>query len=163
MSQHCLMNLPPVERLSETALQGATARDLVSVIGLSATLRLIEAKGGLSIRIPLGITAPGQVLRDAFVQIIGLEATTHLIGQYGGTMLYVPSCRQARVDSRDQAINRERDRLAKEGRSERGLVDELARQYGLSSRHVWRILKKPLPAVPVRPGPEHAKPAHVWR
>lgn len=161
MSQQSFSLLPSVETLPESSLQGTMARDLISTIGLPATLRLIETKGGLNIRIPLGITAQGQALRDEFVQLLGLEATTRLIGQYGGTMLYVPSCRQARVDSRDQAINHDRDRLAREGRSERGLVDELARQYGLSARHVWRILKKPLPLA-ARPGQNPAKSAHVW-
>ncbi|MEG1609637.1 MAG: Mor transcription activator family protein [Bilophila sp.] len=144
MQEQSLESLPDVKSLTDAALHGDMARDLVNVVGLSATLKLVEAMGGLNIRIPLGMTAQGQARRDAFVALIGLEATTRLIGQYGGTMLYVPSCRQARVDARDQAINRERNRLASAGCTERRLVDDLARQYGLSSRHIWRILKKPV-------------------
>lgn len=82
------------------------------------------------------------------VQIIGREQATKLIGRYGGTTLYIPTCRQAFVDTRDRNINLERDELAREGLSERALVSVLAVRHGLSDRQIWRILKK---SGPVRP------------
>lgn len=122
--------------------------ELVELIGLAATLELIRAKGGTSLRIPLGITAHGREEREKLVDIVGREEATRLIGRYGGTVLYVPSCRQAFVDTRDQAINRERDELARKGLTERALVSVLALRHGLSDRQVWRILKKTGPVNP---------------
>ena len=113
--------------------RGQGVNELVELIGLPAAIELIRAKGGTSFSVPLGITLRGQEQREKLVQIIGREQATKLIGRYGGTTLYIPTCRQAFVDTRDRNINLERDELAREG---------------LSDRQIWRILKK---SGPVRP------------
>ena len=119
--------------------RGQGVNELVELIGLPAAIELIRA---------LGITLRGQEQREKLVQIIGREQATKLIGRYGGTTLYIPTCRQAFVDTRDRNINLERDELAREGLSERALVSVLAVRHGLSDRQIWRILKK---SGPVRP------------
>lgn len=129
--------------------RGQGVNELVELIGLPAAIELIRAKGGTSFSVPLGITLRGQEQREKLVQIIGREQATKLIGRYGGTTLYIPTCRQAFVDTRDRNINLERDELAREGLSERALVSVLAVRHGLSDRQIWRILKK---SGPVRPG-----------
>ena len=128
--------------------RGQGVNELVELIGLPAAIELIRAKGGTSFSVPLGITLRGQEQREKLVQIIGREQATKLIGRYGGTTLYIPTCRQAFVDTRDRNINLERDELAREGLSERALVSVLAVRHGLSDRQIWRILKK---SGPVRP------------
>lgn len=128
--------------------RGEGVNELVELIGLPATLELIRAKGGTSLAVPLGITRRGQDQREKLVQIVGREQATRLIGRYGGTTLYVPTCRQAFVDTRDDDINRERDELARKGFSERALVAVLALRHGLSDRQIWRILKKSGPVHP---------------
>ena len=117
--------------------RGQGVNELVELIGLPAAIELIRAKGGTSFSVPLGITLRGQEQREKLVQIIGREQATKLIGRYGGTTLYIPTCRQAFVDTRDRNINLERDELA-----------VLAVRHGLSDRQIWRILKK---SGPVRP------------
>ncbi len=134
--------------LARNKARGQSINELVELIGLAATLELVRAKGGTSLAVPLGITRRGQEQREKLVQIVGREQATRLIGRYGGTTLYVPTCRQAFVDVRDEDINRERDELAREGLSERALVAVLALRHGLSDRQIWRILKK---SGPVRP------------
>ena len=119
--------------------RGQGVNELVELIGLPAAIELIRAKGGTSFSVPLGITLRGQEQREKLVQIIGRD---------GGTTLYIPTCRQAFVDTRDRNINLERDELAREGLSERALVSVLAVRHGLSDRQIWRILKK---SGPVRP------------
>ena len=121
--------------------RGQGVNELVELIGLPAAIELIRAKGGTSFSVPLGITLRGQEQREKLVQIIGREQATKLIGRYGGTTLYIPTCRQAFVDTRDRNINLE-------GLSERALVSVLAVRHGLSDRQIWRILKK---SGPVRP------------
>lgn len=128
--------------------RGQGVNELVELIGLPAAIELIRAKGGTSFSVPLGITLRGQEQREKLVQIIGREQATKLIGRYGGTTLYIPTCRQAFLDTRDRNINLERDELAREGLSERALVSVLAVRHGLSDRQIWRILKK---SGPVRP------------
>ena len=122
--------------------------ELVELIGLPAAIELIRVKGGTRFSVPLGITLGGQEQREKMVQIIGREQAAKLIGRYGGTTLYIPTCRQAFVDTRDRDINLERDELAREGLSERALVSVLAVRHGLSDRQIWRILKKPGPVRP---------------
>lgn len=122
--------------------RGQGINELIELIGLPATLELVRAKGGTSFVVPLGITRRGQEQREKLVQIVGREQATRLIGRYGGTTLYVPSCRQAFVDTRNGNINRERDELSRKGLSERALVAVLALRHGLSDRQIWRILKK---------------------
>ena len=118
--------------------EALTARELVKVKVLKNCLdELSEVAEALA-------EASGAEL----VQIIGREQATKLIGRYGGTTLYIPTCRQAFVDTRDRNINLERDELAREGLSERALVSVLAVRHGLSDRQIWRILKK---SGPVRP------------
>lgn len=114
--------------------RGQGVNELVELIGLPAAIELIRAKGGTSFSVPLGITLRGQEQREKLVQIIGREQATKLIGRYGGTTLYIPTCRQAFVDTRDRNINLERDELAREGLSERALV---------SVRRAARALRSP--------------------
>ena len=80
--------------------RGQGVNELVELIGLPAAIELIRAKGGTSFSVPLGITLRGQEQREKLVQIIGREQATKLIGRYGGTTLYIPTCRQAFVDTR---------------------------------------------------------------
>ena len=91
--------------------------ELVELIGRSSRhaprRAFIRAKGGTSFSVPLGITLRGQEQREKLVQIIGREQAAKLIGRYGGTTLYIPTCRQAFVDTRDRDINLERDELAR--------------------------------------------------
>ena len=116
--------------------------ELVELIGLPAAIELIRAKGGTSFSVPLGITLRGQEQREKLVQIIGREQATKLIGRYGGTTLYIPTCRQAFVDTRDRNINLERDELAREGLSERALVSVLAvrlrcADFAIAKGYLW--------------------------
>ena len=113
--------------------RGQGVNELVELIGLPAAIELIRAKGGTSFSVPLGITLRGQEQREKLVQIIGREQATKLIGRYGGTTLYIPTCRQAFVDTRDRNINLERDELAREGLSERALVSVLAVRHIVGS------------------------------
>ena len=48
------------------------------------------------------------------------------------------------MDARDAEIIAVRDGLAKNGVTEREIVEKLARKYKLSDRQIWRILKRAL-------------------
>lgn len=137
--------LPSLRQLDETRLPRAV-RGLVRLIGLPATLKLVEDFGGLTLRLPVGAREVGQALLEDLARRIGPEASRILARHYAATPLYVPNCKPALLRARDASLLADRQRLVGEGLSERQIVQCLAIRYRLSERHVWTILKKPPPA-----------------
>ena len=107
----------------------ASARDLASLIGLPATLRLVEGWGGtMRLYVPKAMAQDHELARA-----LGLEAARALSGVYGGD--YVPSiprCADALRQARDRALLRRR--------AEGASPAALAQEFGLTERHVWRLL-----------------------
>ena len=110
-----------------------TVRDLVSLIGMQSTLRLVDSFGGLTILVPKGDERRGIIGRESLIEVVGRRCADRLIERYGGTRLYVASCRRAILALRDRSIC-----SSYPVRS----VKELAIEHGLSDRQVWAILKK---------------------
>lgn len=125
-----------------TSRKGLVVKELLDLLGEEGLNKLVQERGGTSFRVPLGMTQRGRAQTEALAAILGDEGVRRLVGRFGGAMLYVPGFRQARVDRRDQCINRQRDELAREGVGERELVRLLALRHELSDRQIWRILKK---------------------
>lgn len=118
------------------------ARDIIDRLGPAVTLHLIRALGGTTIPVPMRLTPVGEARYRRLCDMIGEDAAKALCREYAGTNLYIPTCRQAAADERDAAIIKDRDAMAHAGLSEREIVAGLALKYGLSDRHVWRILKR---------------------
>ena len=84
-----------------------SARDLITQIGLPATVALIQAMPGIRFPVPRGENNnPDGAARFAqLVEIIGYEATLILVRNYGDDRgLYVPSCKKAILRARDRQI-----------------------------------------------------------
>ena len=94
---------------------------IVSAIGAEATLALIEAHGGVRIKVPV-IAAEGRALAE----VIGVEALRGLCGAFGGNHLKVPLAKGWRV-----LILRTRDGLS---------VAEIARRLQMAENAVYRHL-----------------------
>ena len=107
----------------------ASARDLAGLIGLPATLRLVEGWGGtMRLYVPKAMPQDHELARA-----LGLDAARALSGVYGGD--YVPSiprCADALRQARDRALLRRR--------AEGASPATLAQEFGLTERHVWRLL-----------------------
>lgn len=107
----------------------ASVVDLLVVIGLDGVTRLMENFGGTRIWIPFEYH-PG----DAISKTLGEEATRRLIRYARLQQILVPIGAQARRKARDRVL------IAR--RAEGATVRELAKEYRLGERAVWRILKK---------------------
>lgn len=119
-------------------------RDMSERLGFSAVLVLVEKLGGTTIPVPMRATPAGEARYRKIAAILGEDLADALCRAYPATDLYIPNCRAALIEARDAALTRDRDILAREDYSERDIVATLSLRYGLSDRHVWRILKKPV-------------------
>ena len=117
-----------VEKLPESA------RELIEVIGLNATIDLIKDYPGDELKIPTMINGASRVW-EQLVESIGPQDAEKLVARYKGTMLYVPTCRMALLAHRNREIIRRFD--AGEP------FDAIRRDIKVSRRHMYRLLKLP--------------------
>jgi len=103
---------------------------LARVIGLPAALILVKNYGGSRLYIPKSINKGHYIHK-----IIGTRAAKNLSLYYGGDTLSVP---KAAV-----AVRAARDRSIKQRYSNGTSASSLAREYNLTERRVWDILKQP--------------------
>lgn len=113
----------------------ATARELVEVIGIDATIDLVKMFGGDDLKIPEVVNGSSRMW-GILVETVGPEAAGHLVRRYAGTSIYIPTCASALRIHRDREIIRRFD--AGEP------FDTLRREHKITRRHLYRILKKPL-------------------
>lgn len=102
-------------------------REVVELIGLSATLKLVEHYGGLiAVYVPREIEPDHRLARD-----LGLAPARKLAGHYGGDCLRnIPRCVEGMRRIRDAEIRARRA----EGAA------RLALEFGLTERQIWTIL-----------------------
>ena len=129
----------PSLRSLDISLLPAAVQAIARLIGLPATLKLVEDFGGLTL----------YLLAD-LARRIGPEAAQILARHYAVTPLYVPNCKPVLLRARDAALLKDRQQLAREGLTERRIVQCLALRYHITERHVWTIFKKPPPPDPDR-------------
>lgn len=104
--------------------------ELVGVIGLPATLRLVEARGGTRFYVPAK-ASPDHWLTS----LIGLEALQALVRARAADMV--------ELDRADAAMRAARDRIMREAHaSGSASTSMLALQYGLTQRQVFNILAR---------------------
>ena len=108
-----------------------SVRELIELIGLPATLKLVEKYGGIYAHIPCKVGPNHTLAVD-----LGLDKAQILVDYYGGTYPYIPRLAEVLRHNR----NREIIQKFEDGVSAR----RLARRYKLSIRQIWYILKQPL-------------------
>lgn len=103
-------------------------RDVVELIGLTATLNLVENFGG-----HIALSVPREIEPDHPIAIaIGITAARKLSAHYGGDRLRnIPLCVAGLRRIRDAEIRR---------RAGGETAVALAREFSMTERHVWRIL-----------------------
>ncbi|CDM42408.1 Mor transcription activator family protein [Ectopseudomonas oleovorans] len=122
-------------------------RDMAARIGLPATLRVVERMGGTTWRVAEGRTPEGEAKRAALADIVGSDIEEMLHREYAGDEFYLARCHAAVLRWRNLEIHQRFEQGVREGLTARTLVAELAREYRLSDRRVWIILKEHLPPV----------------
>ena len=88
----------------------------------------------------------------AIAEAIGMEATLKLCAAFGGESLYIP-----RNDALE-SCNRARD-IHEEYYGQGRSVQDLARMYGVSQRHVQRIIGKKFEDLKVKNSVKHTNPS----
>ncbi len=104
-------------------------RDVVELIGLPATLKLVEHFGGL-----IALYVPREIEAEHPIAVaIGITAARKLASRYGGDCVRsIPLCTRGLRRIRDAEIR---------ARVEAGESPAaLAPVYGMTERHLWRIL-----------------------
>jgi len=102
---------------------------LAELIGLPATLRLVEARGGTSIYVPDVATTDHWLAR-----LLGIEAMLQLVGAYPRDYMHIDRAAAALRAARDRHIV-SRHRAGESTAS-------LALTYGLTQRQVFNILAR---------------------
>jgi hypothetical protein len=123
-----------------------SAQKLIALIGLPATLRLVDAYGGCSVNLYSSDTS-----LDRMADIVGRDNAVILFKWHGSAPFTVPLCNQALKAVRNADILAEFDRLTmEENISARASVMRITRRFTphIHERTVWRILKT-LPKVKV--------------
>jgi len=115
--------------------QGIREADLPSsmqfvsdLIGLEPTLKLLQVYGGRNVYIP-------KKARDnhPIARIAGREALEKLAAEFGGLALQFPMAAWAQSKARNRVIRAKRTSAS---------GSELARDFKLSERQIWKILGK---------------------
>lgn len=105
--------------------------DIVELIGLAATLQLVERYGGITaLYIPRDIDAEHQI-----ALALGLTAARRLAQTFGGDCIRnIPRCADG--------LRRMRNREIKMRRGEGVSAARLALSFGLTERQIWSILSE---------------------
>ncbi len=111
--------------LIDESLLPPQIRMIARVIGLPETLRLIDARGGNRVRIPMR-PERCQVLREVLSQ----SALAALAEAFGGKCLELPKKDKFILQIRNHAIRNARQQQT---------VSQIAREYNLTRRHVFNL------------------------
>ena len=125
----------PLRDKTEVESLPGTARELISVMGLDATIDLVKAFGGDDLKIPEVINGTSRMWA-ILVETVGATAATKLVEGFGGTVCYVPLCQAALRDRRHRDIQRRYDAGEQ--------FDALRRELNCSRSQLYRVLKKAL-------------------
>jgi hypothetical protein len=134
-----------------------SASELIRIIGLKAAAQLISAWPGQEFPVPSapgGLTEAGGRNWARLVKVVGEPAAAKIVRYWSRCMLYVPSCEEARMSLRQDAVRAGFDRLVAAGKSYPEAVFELGLKHRLTGRAVKAILKRSYSygCFPVHPG-----------
>lgn len=113
---------------------------IASLIGLPRALKLIEAWGGTTFPFSKNQRRQGQIRYEALAEVVGVDAADILTQHFGGEVLAIPRCSAALRAMRNQQIRDSFDTLTRHHPASH-VVHQLARQYQITERQVWSILK----------------------
>lgn len=131
------MNLDNVQHLLPES-----ARLFVSLIGLPKALLLIQTWGGTTFPVSKNQTRSGHVRYEVLAEVLGVEAADIITRHFGGEVLSIPLCKAAMQELRNRTIRSEFDAITRQHAANHA-VTQLARQYHMTERNVWRLLKQP--------------------
>lgn len=112
-----------------------SAQRICDVIGLDATLCLIDKFGGTELYIPYSITQS-----HALVQVVGLDNADLLVRTFGGYRMYISLCENLRLVLRNQAIFNAVLQKMELGERQSRAICATACEFGITERTVYNII-----------------------
>ena len=106
--------------------------EIAAIIGQPNALRVVSRYGGRQLQF-----GP---MRHDLNAIIGSDATRALVQHFRGVEVSIPLCTAHLRNSRNAALHARFDILIKT-MSTRRAVTELAKEFAMTERHVWRLIK----------------------
>lgn len=118
-----------------------TVHELITVCGITATFALLTQHSGQRLDIGKNQSKNGKILFKKLAAIVGEPAAHKITLAYAiQRKIYVPRCQKIRRMKRDLLIKAEFDELSKH-QAANEFINSLTEKYGVSERHIWRILK----------------------
>lgn len=128
-------------------LMPANILQIVQIAGLDAAFELVRQYGGTFFPMGQNATKAGKILYAALAEVVGNDKADRLSRAFAVQRgLYIPKCETMLCELRDRRIRREFDGLTCQQPHPMPAylaVRNLALQYRLSERQVWRILGQP--------------------
>ncbi len=122
-----------------------TAHLLYTVLGDKEVLHeLLQHFGGHTLRIPTRWPPHGETLESTkhpLRQVLEPKHMQNMVHHFGGTEVYIPKCNKYLCHIRNTSIVTEFCTATRSGTSSGQAVQALAKQYQLSDRRIWGILK----------------------
>ena len=140
MSSVQLSLFDPADKPAGRAIQEAAsdlprlAREMIEVMGELATMKLVHEMGGLRLVVPGWPLKRPSSRYQHLEEIVGPEAAQAFATRWGNIEVQVPMAKKA--------LMRLRDRSIVEAYAKGVQPPELARRYGITERHVWKVLKR---------------------
>lgn len=144
MSSSQLSLFEPADKPAGRAIQEAAsdlprlAREMIEVMGEQATMKLVHEMGGLRLVVPGWPLKRPSSRYQHLEEIVGPDAAQAFATRWGNIEVQVPLAKKA--------LMRLRDRSIVEAYAKGVQPPELARRYGITEGHVWRVLKRDLSA-----------------
>jgi len=110
----------------------------VAYFGEEAAAIIAEKLGGLSIKIP---TFQEGKEWDALVSAVGDELAARISDTFGGEKLYIPKEHEAQLAERNRQVRDFCRTLMLQGWQRQQAMNEAAKVFDLSDRHIRRILQ----------------------
>ncbi|MCK3654896.1 hypothetical protein A4G19_03670 [Pasteurellaceae bacterium Macca] len=123
-------------------------QEMVSVIGLPATEKVIQHFGGVDFRFSLG-----KWYFPKMVEVIGKESADSLRRYFKREKIYIPRCDRALRALRNARFKAEFEALKREqALSGNMAMIALCPKYGISERYGWEIVRERLPCATAQQG-----------
>lgn len=113
--------------------------EMINIIGLSETEKVVNTLGGLSVVFPKKNLSESSVL-NAYREILGDDTLHSLWQYYAGCALYIPRCELAIKHLKKQRFINEVSEMKDKGIPITQAVRELCPKYQISDRSAWKAL-----------------------
>ncbi|EMI4460665.1 Mor transcription activator family protein [Pseudomonas aeruginosa] len=119
-------------------------KELAVNFGADKIVELISKVGGRTYYVAEGKTEKGREKRNQLAEIVGVDIEAFINERYQGKEIYFPRMKKLETLARNNRIKAKADEMLGRGMSMKAIVAQLAKDFSLSERSLWTVLKQPL-------------------